>query len=48
MLTIVAIPAPPSPKPISVVAENNVNSEVGLLIKKMPDAKEIIPNASTF
>ena len=27
ILTIVAIPAPPSPKPISVVPENNLNSD---------------------
>ena len=48
ILTMVAIPAPPSPNPIRVVAENNTNSEVGLLIRKMPDEYEIIPNARTF
>ena len=45
---MVAIPAPPSPKPIRVVPENNLISDVGLLIKKMPKAKHIMPNAKTF
>ena len=30
------------------VDENNVNWLLGLLIKKIPEAKQIIPNAKTF
>ena len=42
------IPAPPRPNPIRVVAENSLISDVGLLMKKIPEAKQIIPNANTF